>query len=248
MKQSNSGVMTRTLAIVFVCLAVLGCDQKSAYRDISSYYFPVDDLEDGYVYIYNVFAGLPYENDIWFYKKIEEENGDVYLSAQQYDVDFNVVQFQLQSIRPSGALLDRNVFYSTSEQGKAVANDCKIIEDNHFPFQIRDSLGIYLSSMSFTDIRDSTEITLIRNRRFVKDTLIELWGEEKPAIIMAVKEAYDYDKEGVLTVESRGFEIYADQVGLVYSRKILQDSFEVSYGLDTFYLMDNFLEEIELQQ
>lgn len=243
----SNRVLCLTLSISFFW-AIVGCGGEDGYRDISDYYFPVDDMEEGYVYLYDVYEGLPYTKDVWFYKKVEdEEEGKVFLSAQQYDAGFNVVQFQLQSITASGALLDQNVFYSTSEDGRAVPNESRIEEDNHFPFLVKDSLGVFLSSLVFWDIRDSTEITLVRNRRFLRDTVVDLWGSNTPAIVMGVREAYDYNKEGVLTVESNGIEIYANNIGLIYSRKMIQDSFEVSFGLDTFYYMDNFLEAIELQ-
>jgi len=232
--------------IGFVSLCLLSCGPSSEQTSLKGYYFPIDSLEDGQVYIYRMGNGYPYEFDVWFYKSVTE-NGKTFLTAQQYDLMGNVRQFQLQEITATGAMLDQNIFFGVDSTGLALPTNCEILEDSHFPFFVKDTLGIFLSSLSYIDSNDSTKVTLVRNRRFLRDTTFLYMGKSVPAVLMEVKEAYDYDKQGILTVEAKGYETYAQGLGLVSSRKYLQDSIEFSFQLDTTMSMDDFL-KISLEE
>jgi hypothetical protein len=226
--------------VLGIMIILAGCQTNSEYP-LKNYYYPVEDLMDGKVYIYRTLSGNTNPEEIWFYKSFKEDD-TTWLGAQLYDENFNVSGFQLQLITRDGALLEGYNLYDIDENGISKAMNSEVKEKNLFPFYRPDTSAVFLSSVSFSEPADSSMVHVIRNRRFIKDTLIELWNKEVPAVVFEIKEAIDYDKEGTLTVEGKGIEIYAREIGLVHSAKTIQDMIHIAIELDTIVEMDYFLQ------
>jgi hypothetical protein len=220
------------------------CNSGAQKINTESFYFPYEALEEGKVYIYRGLNQNTPPWDYWFFKSFKQ-NGKWFLTAQHYDGEFNVDQFQLQEILSSGAFSDSYTLYETDSTGKSQKILTEVEFGNLFPFKVTDSLGVYLFKISWKDpVQESKSTTLIRNRRYQKDTLYSYGGKEIPGIFFKVDEVAEFDEEGILEIEMKGRELYLKNIGLAYISKMINENFNLEYRLDTIVDMEYFLEEI----
>jgi len=228
---------------LFIAICFLSC-KDDGYRSVSSYYYPYKDLEEGKVYIYRGLNEHTPPYDYWFFKSFKQD--DIwFLTAQHYDGQFNVDQFQLQEMLPSGAYSDSYTLYEVDSSGKSQAIQTEVEFGNLFPFKVKDSLGVYLFKISWKDrMLPDKRTTLIRNRRFTNDTVAQVMGQQREGIWFHVAEVAEFDEEGILEVEMQGRELYIKDIGLSYLKKQINPEISLEYELDTMVDMDYFLREI----
>jgi hypothetical protein len=234
---------TLRLLILIASLSTLACGEDG-YRNVGAYYYPYEDLEEGKVYIYRGLNEHTPPYDYWFFKSFRQ--GDTwFLTAQHYDGRYNVDQFQLQEMLPSGAYSDSYTLYEVDSSGKSQAIQTEVEFGNLFPFRVKDSLGVYLFKISWKDrLIPDKRTTLIRNRRYEKDTLVHTMGQSREGIWFRVAEVAEFDEEGILEVEMAGRELYVKDIGLTYLKKQINPDISLEYTLDTMVDMDYFLREI----
>jgi len=135
-------------------------------------------------------------------------------------------------------LLEELFLYQSDSTDKQTRIPVEIVAGNNFPFEVQDSLGIFLYNIQWFSPADSSTNTLIRNRRYLGRTTYEFEGKEYAAIEFGVRELIENEQEGFLKIELKGKEIYAQGLGLVYTHKEAIDSgFEQTYQLYARYPM-----------
>jgi len=114
-----------------------------------------------------------------------------------------------------------------------------------FPFEVTDSLGVYLFHLSYVpDHLPEATIYVIRNRRYLGDgPLFDFNGKAYPTIRMGVREVVGHDQEGSAEVEGTGEEWYAKGLGLVYWEKRFGQ-----FGLERAYRLKEVISMEELEQ
>jgi hypothetical protein len=222
---------------------IIAC-KKDGYKSIETFYYPYKDLEEGKVYIYKSLNAFSPPFDFWFFKSFKQ-NDTWYLTAQHYDINFNVDQFQLQEMLRTGAYSDSYTLYQIDSSGRSIKMQANVEYGNVFPFKVKDSLGVFLFKISWDDpYKESKSTTLVRNRRYLQDTLLSFGDMQRNGIVFHVAEVAEFDEEGILEVEMSGKEIYLQGVGLVYLKKQINPEISLEYQLDTIVDMDYFLREI----
>jgi hypothetical protein len=198
-----------------------GCapDKK---RDISDYYFPVEALRSGRVYEYTS-SGNSAEptSEYWYYKGFQRDSG-WFLAATYYDQRFQIGQIVREKISDAGATAREYFLYEPDTITQQQAPVPVTIESPHiFPFQVRDSTGRWLFSLSYHPIWEpEATVTLVRHRRFLGDgPPFKFRGKSYPCIRIDVQETIVNDRAETESVEGVGEEWYAKGIGLVYSRK-----------------------------
>lgn len=230
-------------ALLLSVLSFTGCSPGDKdYRDISDFYFPYESLSAGSVYLYRNPAEPDAPADAWSYQSFREDDKWL-LTCQNYDQALQVRQFQLESIVPTGVLSDAYVLYERGKDGQLAKVKADIDQANLFPFFIRDTAGVYIFSLHWKDAADSLkETTLVRNRRFLKDTSFAYRGEVMDAIVFEVRDLIELEEEGILSVETTGIEVYARGLGLVRRTRRINESLSLEFTLDTIVSMDHFLQ------
>lgn len=200
-------------------LLFLAC--TATQRDIRDYYFPAAAFGEGRVYAYAAEEGDTSENRYWYFRSFRTDSG-VYLVGTQYDRYFQVVQLLREKIVDNGSLACDSYLYETdTATGASEPIHARIESPNLFPFQVTDSLGVFLFQLSYHPLSDSAAtVYIIRNRRFLGDgPEFELAGKKYPTVRFALREAVGHDREGTSEVEGSGEEWYARGLGLVYYSK-----------------------------
>ena len=111
-----------------------------------------------------------------------------------------------------------------------------------------DSSGVFLYKIRWEPPQDSgAVITLIKNRRYLKDTVVNVLGEEREAVVFDVQELLEYDQNGVFEQRYGGQEVYARGIGLVYYKKSVGDQMRWDYALHRRYPMTELEKQFEQQ-
>ncbi|MEZ4943077.1 MAG: hypothetical protein R3D58_19545 [Saprospiraceae bacterium] len=227
---------------VFLTIALFSCD--SGKRDIRAYYFPVDSLATGQVYAYVSEEGATEDRRYWYYQTFKSDSG-TFLVGTQYDRFFEVNQIVREKIVENGALARESFLYEPdTATGKSVAIRTVIESANLFPFQVTDSLGVFLYRIKYSPPSEpDATIYLIRNRRYLGDgPEFAFEGKAYPTIRFGIREAIGHSAEGAAEIEGQGEEWYARGLGLVHYRKSFGAEGNIRY---TFWLRERFpMEEL----
>lgn len=194
---------------------------NDAKRDIRDYYFPVEALQNGQVYAYASEEGDTSERRYWYYRTFDRDSG-LFMAGTQYDRDFEIVQMLREKIVENGSQA-RNSFLYEADTATGVGKPIPTVIESPdlFPFKVTDSLGIFLFSLKYHPLFDtSATIYIIRNRRYLGDGPdFEFAGKKYPTVRFGLREAVGNEKQGASEVEGFGEEWYAKGLGLVYYQK-----------------------------
>ncbi|MCB9314687.1 MAG: hypothetical protein H6569_00975 [Lewinellaceae bacterium] len=226
----------------FFAVILFSCD--SGKRDIRAYYFPVDSLTTGQVYAYVSEDGTTGDQSYWYYQTIKSDSG-TFLVGTQYDRFFEVNQIVREKIVENGSLARECFLYEPdTSTGKSIAIHTAIESANLFPFQVTDSLGVFLYRIKYAPPAEpEATIYLIRNRRYLGDGPdFAFEGKAYPTIRFGIREAIGHSAEGTAEIEGEGEEWYAKGLGLVYYRKSYGTEHNIEYA---FMLRERFpMEEL----
>ncbi|NJL76219.1 MAG: hypothetical protein HC892_15575 [Saprospiraceae bacterium] len=216
---------------------IFGC-AREAKEQIQAFYLPLADLTEGIVYEYES-VGRDSFPPYYFYFRNASQEENTYLVGTQYDHNFIPQQLTREAQVKNGMLMEEAFIYVTDSMQKQVQLPTTIESGNLFPFEVRDSLGVFLYKISWYNPFDSTGTTVIRNRRFMGYTNFEWHSELHEAVRFQVREVIITQKEGDLEIELIGEEIYIKNIGLVFtSKKAIGSDFEIGYQLKDRYPMD----------
>jgi hypothetical protein len=220
---------------------VLSCQQEDeGYRDIRNYYFPLKRLKEGVVYEFRSVNSPQMAPAFWYFRSVVQDGKKV-LTSTYYEQDLLPMQFMQEEMVTNGMLLDNMYIYGpgNAADGRQKKSVATIVAGNTFPFQVRDSGGVFVYHVQWKDPADSLIAhAVIKNRYFVGDTVIVLEGRKYPAIKFALKESYEMDNYGVFETFYTGEEVYARGIGLVYYKKNINPGMTLEFQLARRYPME----------
>ncbi len=219
-------------ALLLAATLFTGCNRSG--RNIKAYYFPVEDLRAGKVYVFAAADGDSTDQDYWYYQGIETDSG-TFMSAQYFDRQFVLGQEVREKIVGNGVLARNYVLYDPDTlNGRMQKIEARLVAPNTFPFEVNDSTGVFLFHLEYHPAMDAgTTIYMIRNRRFLGDGPAFIFnGKSYPTIRFGLRELYGNEQEGTLEIEGTGEEQYAQGIGLVYySRSVADGKYRLAYRL-----------------
>lgn len=238
-----------SISVLFFVIFVTGLSscRENGRKDIRDYYFPLRELEEGLVYEYQPVYVDSLTPAYWYYRSFIQEEG-VFLTGTYYEYDLVPLQLVREELVRNGMLVQDVYLYeeepdSTGQQSQTAV---EVLEGSAFPFEVTDSSGVFLYKIRWAPPQDSgAVITLVKNRRYLKDTVVQALGSPHDAVVFEVRELLSYDKEGVFEQEYGGREIYAEGIGLVYYDKKIGGSRALSYVLERRYPMNELEEQYE---
>lgn len=244
----NQTTLIFTVIVIFLVLSFLSCSSDHCQKgeNLKTFYYPPENLKHPKIYQFSSHdnPNLPY--NYWWIKSLTSRNKK-YMISINFDQRFIPLQIGIEEITESGALMDQLAFVETdSISQKLHLNPVKIIYDNLFPFCAEKQSGVFLYSIEWQNKdRHPYTYTLIRNRRYVKDTVIQKNNSDIPAKIFSVNDEIEIFEEGQGYAQPRirGFEIYAEGKGLVQYMKAFDSSTILNYELDTIFDAGSFIRE-----
>lgn len=241
--------ISRSSFLLLTALVLQACQPNDSYRDIRNFYYPLKSLESGLVYEYEPLGISPNGTAYWYYRSIINGN-EVNLTGTYYEKELIPLQLSNERLTEAGMVIqDLFLFEKDSTHAdRQIQIPVEVVEDDVFPFSVRENGGIFLYHVRWQPPQDSgATIELIKNRRYLGDTTITFQDQEYEAIIFDVKELAAYNKEGSLEQEYDGREIYAKGLGLVYYSKRITEALHLQYQLKDRYPMEQLEEKFRLQ-
>ena len=193
--------------------------------NLQDYYFPLKALKDApKVYEYQLSTADTTLTIYWYYQTIVQGDSINFVGTC-YDGNFQVLQISREEQVINGMKLKDLAFYGTNIDGKSTKMAANVEGGAVFPFEVSDEKSVFVNVIRFADPKDSTHVTtLTRNRRFVKKTNYTYKGKSFDAAQLSMKEEQSERdlQRGGLTHVYEIDEIYAKDIGLVYTKRTLE--------------------------
>ena len=233
---------------LFPILFFLSCNSESDKIDIRDYYFPLKALTEGQVYEYQ-----PIDNDTlgpnyWYYRSFLSKE-EKFLTGTYYERDLIPQQFVREEMIHNGMLLEEIKLAVADTSGKSEMESAEIVSGSVFPFEVRDSGGIFLYKISWSvPVDPPMQTTLIKNRRYIGKDTYTYKDKTYDCVVFDVKELFEVDQEGYFEQEYSGIEYYAKGLGLIYYKKKISEEFALEYQLADTYPMEVLEERFKKMQ
>jgi hypothetical protein len=217
----------------FVCFTlIIGCQNK---YPLKAYYFPLQKLIVPAVYEYTSnddSTALPY----YLYLQTVKDNDSLKLVINYYDNNLLPSQLIIEKKVKNGMKLQKmDLYFQDSLNTKTEVN---IKSRDVFPFVNKDTNVIFLYSVNWIE-PNGDKVTLIRNKRFSKDTIYNYGGVLRDAIVFEINEEINIENQGNITLHNRSLEVYADGIGLVENKKTIDNGNKTrTYKLKDIYPME----------
>jgi hypothetical protein len=238
---------TYSVVLLSVWVGLTSCQNRSQ-RDIRDFYYPLRSLQNGLVYEYRSPAIDSLTPAYWYHRSLIQDEG-VYLTSTYYEHELEPLQLVKEEVVSNGMLVKDAFLYEAGDSsGRQPRIDLEVLQGAAFPFVVSDSSGVFLYKVRWSPPQDSgATYTVIKNRRYMGDTLVNVLGEEREAVVFQLKELLAYDKNGVFEKQYGGQEIYAEGLGLVYYSKTVDDRMSWDYALVGRYPMDTLEQKFKQQ-
>jgi hypothetical protein len=230
-----------------VCLFLEGCNKNK----LQSYYFPLEQLsKEAKVYEYEYRMRDTTFKMYWYYQSLIQHDS-IYLVGTCYNQNFEQLMVMREERVKNGMKLIDMYFYTTDKSGYAVRKQVEIEGGAAFPFEAKDSNSIFINIIKYKDVKDSTrQTTLTRNRRFLRHTFYDFQGKKRDAVEFEMKEeqAESDTKRGGIAFVSKITEIYAENIGLIYTKRYRSNSEFIESRLLDIYTMSALEEKFKNHQ
>jgi hypothetical protein len=228
-------------------LILISC-QNDGKQDIRDYYYPMRSLEDGLVYEYQSPSIDSLTPAFWYYRSFIQDDG-VFMTGTYYEHELEPLQLVREEMVSNGMLVKEVFLYEPGDStGRQTRLDVEVLQGAAFPFEVSDSSGVFLYKIRWSPPSDSgATYTVIKNRHYAGDTIVNVLGKSRNAVIFQVQELVEYDKNGVFEKQFGGKEIYAEGLGLVYYNKMVDDQMSWDYALVNRYPMDTLEKHFKQQ-
>lgn len=235
--------MRHLLLIATAGTLLIACNSDS--RNIRDYYYPVKRLHRGLVYMYDLADSDSSSPEYWYYRSFPRDSG-LYFAGTLYDRHFQINMISRLKVTRSGVLARDYFLYDyVPDLDTLLGARAAILADAAFPFEVRDSQGVFLFHLRYRPARDTAStIYLIRNRRYLGDgPAFRFKGRDFPCIRMRVTQAIGNEQDGAAEIIGTGEEWYARDLGLVYYRMSYGERGQMRFA---YALRDTFgMEKLE---
>lgn len=231
---------TYLLSLLIIPILLLSCNDPEVAdkRNVKSFYYPIEELKEPLVYEYKPTNNDTLGTQYCYFSTIETDTA-TYFTANIYNRFFEVEQFSIEEVVKNGMLQKDYFLYTFDTTGTQLRIPAEIEYNNSFPFEVKDSSGVFLQKMTWTLSEDPLHTTtLIRNRRYIGDSSYDYQGKEYETIIFSLREIIDDFYDGHLETETSGIEIYAKGIGLIYYKKNISKDLAIEYELKDIYTME----------
>ena len=220
------------------CLLTMGCGKKN----IREYYYPLTELRDKPMVYEYAFKTRDTSFSLYSYFQTVVQGDSISFVGTDYDPNFQVMMMRREQMLSNGMKLQDLRYYGSDAEGKAVEMKASVTGGAVFPFEVKDSNGVFINIIKYNDPKDSThETTLTRNLRFLRTTTFNYKNQKYDALeFEKSEEQAEHDlKKGGWQHVFKIKEIYAKGLGLVYSKRAVTEDDAVEITLVDIYTMED---------
>ncbi len=243
----KKALSARFFSITFLVTTILLL-QSCGKKDLRDYYFPLKQLKkESKVYEYKITTADTSFTIYWYYQTIVQADS-VYLVGNCYDAGFHPLVFVREEQVANGMKLKELIYYGVNTEGYAIQTKATIEGGAVYPFQVTDDKSVFVNVVKYSDPKDSTIMTtLTRNRRFLQATSFDFKGKKVDAVEFEMKEeqSEQNNKTGGWTHVYPIQEIYAKNIGLVYTNRALDNGRNFETRLVDIYTMKDLEAKFE---
>jgi hypothetical protein len=204
-------------------LLAFGCSTDS-YRQ---YYFPLKRLTDGIVYVYTPDSHENLGDVYWYYRSIIDKEGKR-MTASYYEGDPAPLQISREIMTDEGMVQESLMLYDPAENGKLIIKEAEIKRGLVFPFDA----GQRKESVHRVKWKEGDGEIEVVKKRIVVGKLRYAWeGKQIESIELAIEQQVLHHADGTLELNSKGREIYAKGLGLVYYEIVPEEGVSWAYRL-----------------
>lgn len=226
------------LFLLSITISIFSSCTTEVKRNIKDYYYPIESLKEPLVYEYQAVNNDTIGAQYWYFRTLETDTA-TYFTSNIYNRFFEVEQFSVEEVVSNGMLQKDYFLYLFDTTGTQVRIPAEIEYENAFPFEVKDSSGIFLQKMKWTFQKEPLiTTTLIRNRRYTGNGEYTYKGKVYDTVIFSVREIIDDFQDGHLETETSGVETYAKGLGLVHKKKQIGTGLVLEYELKDTYTME----------
>lgn len=230
----------KLISIVFCVCVVLACQKGAKKQTIRAYYYPIQNFMEGKVYEYQAV------NDslapFYWYFRTSIYKGDTIITGEYFDHNFVIQQLTNEQVVRNGAILNDFYLYETdSLTGKQEPNPVRVEVDNVFPFEVTDSLGLFLYKVSWKTAQQ--KYRLIKNRHYMGKADYMFKGKKVDCVQFLNRELLEIEEVGFQELTYHSIEWFAKDIGLVYFKKIVGGNTIQEYELGDIYDMSTLEEK-----
>ena len=225
--------------LLLCALLFQACGNKKELRE---YYFPLKQLkEQAKVYEYKISMADTSLTIYWYYQTIVQGDS-IYLVGNCYDAAFHSLVLMREQQVSNGMKLQQMIMYGVDKKGLATKTVATIEGGAVFPYAVTDDKDVFVNVLTYADPKDSLiTTTLTRNRRFLNKTSYEYKGQKLDAAAFEMKEEQSEQskKQGGWTHVYNIQEVYAKNIGLVHSKRSLDNGSNFETTLVDIYTMQD---------
>lgn len=222
--------MKKYLFLIPIIVLAIGCKEAkeaAAPYQFKDFYYPIDELHRGKVYVYTPINNDSLESYFWYFL---EQGG--YLVGTKYNSQLRIEQITTEDILSNGTALHqmRLCDYYDSDPDICQPIDVHIESPAVFPFEMQDSSSVFLYKV---DWQDGADYSIIRNRHFMGYETYSWNGKNYDCIKFGIREEISVGTQNDGFQTFRGFteEVYAKNIGLIYTKKQVEGLPTLEYQL-----------------
>lgn len=223
--------MKKYLLLIGMIVLFIGCknevEEVNAPYQFKDFYYPIDELSQGKVYVYTPVNNDTLESYFWYFL---EQGG--YFVGTKYNSQLKIEQITTEDILKNGTALHRMRLcdYYENEPDICRPIDVTIESSAVFPFEMQDSTSVFLYKINW---QDGADYSIIRNRHFMNYETRNWKGKDYDCVKFGIREEISVgtQEDGFQTFKGFTEEIYAKNIGLIYTKKQVEGLPTLEYEL-----------------
>lgn len=230
-------MLTRIVYFLIISIPVIisACqgeqEKPSANYFFKDYYYPIDELRSGKVYVYTPINNDSLESFFWYFI-----NNGGYLTRTEYNYKLQITQIVTEDVLRNGTSLHRFRLCEYFPENPDICQpiDVNIESSAVFPFEMIDSSSVFLYKIAWNELTDTTiENSIIRNRHFMGYEKLNWKGKVYDGVKFGIREEISVGSEalGYQTFKAFTEEYYAKGIGLIRYSKNVQNVIKMEYEL-----------------
>lgn len=222
--------MLRVFLFLIIAFSLFSCKQDTGI-DLSDYYYPLDEIGESAIYVYQPVVDSLAGPVEWRYSLVQKGEKTM-LRGENLDFLGRPIQIHEEEIIRSGAVLRSLTLMDYDSSGVETKSFAEIEGNNLFPFYVIDSTLVYFYKVNWDQQNDSLKVALTRNRRYMGKTEYTIGSQSFKCVKFQLRELLTTDRVGMTKSQWSGIEIYAKGIGLVYYKKEISPSYILEYQLE----------------
>ena len=242
----TESLMKKYLFLIGVILLIIGCknepEKVEAPYQFKDFYYPIDDLSQAKVYVYTPVSDDSLASYFWSFF---EQGG--YFIGTKYNAQLQIEQITTEDILSNGtALQQMRLCTYSGEPGICQPIDVNIEAPAVFPFEMQDSSSVFLYKVNW---QDEADYSIVRNRHFIGYETWNWKGKDYDCIRFGIREEISVGTQNDGFQTFRGFieEVYAKNIGLIYTKKVVDNLLTFEYQLADTTNMETLVEMFQNQ-